>query len=212
MSATCRGRSPGGARLSSEWRGGAWIALSEARPFQMYDQRFPYTAELAMPVIGLESEFRVFVDGRETAPEDVWRTPAGSIEGPPVKGPTKSSQLPTGGAVYFDGGVLEVVPPVIEVAPRCTARVVRSLWEQIRFVRAELDGWEARSGPRVRLQAFSCHVNISFELPREERGRDRTIQKLALLLALVMPAPVIIAGANRRSTAIGVRPRRERIA
>ncbi|HEV2721326.1 MAG TPA: hypothetical protein VG323_14990, partial [Thermoanaerobaculia bacterium] len=39
----------------------------------------------------------------------------------------------------------------------------------------------------------------------------RTIQKLALLLALVLPAPVIVAGANRRSTAIGVRPRRDRI-
>jgi hypothetical protein len=177
----------------------------------MVDQRFPYAAELAMPVIGLESEFRVFVDERDVAPEDVWRTPAGFIERPLLKRTSKSSQLPTGGAVYFDGGVLEVVTPVIEVAPRCTARAVRSLWEQIRFVRAELNGWEARSGHRVRLQAFSCHVNVSFELPREERGRDRTIQKLALLLALVLPAPVIVAGANRRSTAIGVRPRRERI-
>ena len=164
-----------------------------------------------MPVIGLESEFRVFVDEREMAPENVWKTPAGFIERPLLKRTTKSSQLPTGGAVYFDGGVLEVVTPVIEVAPRCTARVVRSLWEQIRFVRAELDGWEARSGRRVRLEAFSCHVNISFELPRQERGRDCTIQKLALLLSLVLPAPVIVAGANRRSTAIGVRPRRERI-
>src|ERR1044071_3601625 len=95
MSATCRGRSPGGARLSSEWRGGAWIALSEARPFQMYDQRFPYTAELAMPVIGLESEFRVFVDGRETAPEDVWRTPARVIERALLKRSTKSSPPPS---------------------------------------------------------------------------------------------------------------------
>ncbi len=177
----------------------------------VHDSRFPYTAELAVPVIGLESEFRVFVDDREAAPEDVWRTPAGFIERPLLKRTTKSSQLPTGGAVYFDGGVIEVVTPVIEVGPGCTARAVRSLWEQIGFVREELDAWEGRSGRRVRLQAFSCHVNISFELPRDERGPQRTIQKLALLLALVLPAPVIVAGANRRSTAIGVRPRRDRV-
>src|ERR1051326_8165646 len=158
---------------------------------RMYDPRFPYTVDLAMPVIGLESEFRVFVDEREIAPEDVWRTPAGFIERPLLKRTTKSSQLPTGGAVYFDGGVLEVVTPVIEIAPKCTARAVRSLWEQIGFVRDELDRWEARSGRRVRLQAFSCHVNISLEL--------------------ALPAPIIVVGANRRSTAIGVRPRRDRI-
>lgn len=177
----------------------------------MHDSRFPYTTELAMPVIGLESEFQVYVDERAATPEEIWRTPAGFIERPLLKRTTKSSQLPTGGAVYFDGGVLEVVTPVIEVAPQCTARVVRSLWEQIAFVRDELDKWERRTNRRVRLQAFSCHVNISFELPREERSADRTIQKLALLLSLVLPAPIIVAGANRKSTAIGVRPRRDRI-
>jgi len=177
----------------------------------MHDPRFPYTTDLEMPVIGIESEFRVFVDEREVAPETVWRTPAGFIERPLLKRSMKSSQLPTGGAVYFDGGVLEVVTPVIEIAPKCTSRAVRSLWEQIGFVRDELDRWEARSGRRVRLQAFSCHVNISFELAREQRGSDRTIQKLALLLALALPAPIIVTGANRRSTAIGVRPRRDRI-
>ena len=177
----------------------------------MYDPRFPYKDELNFPVIGLESEFRVWVDEREVAPEDVWRTPAGFIARPLLKRTSKSSQLPTGGAVYFDGGVLEVATPPIEIAPLCTARAVRNLWEQIAFVRAELDAWEQRSGRRVRLQAFSCHVNISFELTREERGRERTIQKLALLLSQVLPPAVIVAGANRRSTAIGVRPRRDRI-
>src|SRR4051812_43834396 len=51
----------------------------------VYDERFPYTTELAMPVIGLESEFRVYVDEREVAPEEVWRTPAGFIERPLLK-------------------------------------------------------------------------------------------------------------------------------
>ncbi|HSP34047.1 MAG TPA: hypothetical protein VLU46_07030 [Thermoanaerobaculia bacterium] len=164
-----------------------------------------------MPVIGLESEFKVFIDDEEVMPEEVWRTPSAFIDRPLLRRTSKSSQLPTGGAVYFDGGVIEVVTPVIEIAPQCTARVVRSLWEQITFVRGQLDRWEARSGKTVRLQAFSCHCNISFELSREERSRDRTIQKLAMLLAHLLPVPVIVAGANRESTGIGVRPRRDRI-
>ncbi len=177
----------------------------------IYDERFPYTSELEMPVIGLESEFKVFIDDVETAPEKIWRTPAGFVDRPLLKRTNKSMQLPTGGALYFDGGVLEVVTPVIEIAPQCTARVVRSLWEQIGFVREQLDAWERRRGRKARLQAFSCHVNISFEVPREERSRNRTIQKLAVLLAQLLPVPLIVVGANRESTGIGVRPRRERV-
>jgi len=173
--------------------------------------RFPYTNELRMPVIGLEAEFKVFVDDVEIVPEDYWRVPSGFIESPLLRRSSKSSQLPSGGAVYFDGGVLEVVTPVIELAPQCTARAVRSLWEQIGFVRDQLDGWETRTGKRARLQAFSCHFNISYEIPRAERGRDRTIQKLALLLMHLLPVPAIVTGANRASTGVGVRPRRDRI-
>jgi hypothetical protein len=176
-----------------------------------YDERFPYTTELELPVTGVEAEFKVFIDDAEVAPEKVWKTPAGFIDRPLLKRTNKSMQLPTGGALYFDGGVLEVVTPVIEIAPQCTARVVRSLWEQIGFVRDQLDSWEKRSGHRVRLQAFSCHFNISFELSREERGNKRTIQKLALLLAHLLPAPLIVTSSNRKSTGIGVRPRRDRI-
>ena len=164
-----------------------------------------------MPVVGLEAEFRVHVDGKEVVPEEYWKTPAAFIERPLLERSRKSSQMPTGGAVYFDGGVLEVVTPVIEMAPQCTARVVRSLWEQIEFVRDQLDGWERRNAKDVRLEAFSCHFNISYELPREERNRNRTIQKLALLLAYLLPIPVIVCGANRRSSGMGVRPRRDRI-
>ena len=176
-----------------------------------HDRRFPYRNELEMPVIGLESEFQVFIDDQEVTPEAVWRTPSGFIDRPLLRRTSKSSQLPTGGAVYFDGGVIEVVTPVIEIAPQCTARVVRSLWEQIAFVREHLDRWEEANGKRVRLQAFSCHFNISFELGRSERNRNRTIQKLALLLAHLLPVPAMVAGANRKSTGIGVRPRRDRI-
>jgi hypothetical protein len=173
--------------------------------------RFPYRNELLLPVIGLEAEFKVFVDDQEVVPEELWRAPTSFIDRPLLERTSKSSQLPTGGAVYFDGGVLEVVTPVIEIAPQCTARVVRSLWEQLGFVRDQLDRWEKRTGRSVRLQAFSCHFNISYELPREERNRNRTIQKLALLLAHLLPVPVFVAGANRESTGLGVRPRRDRI-
>jgi hypothetical protein len=173
--------------------------------------RFPYRDELNMPVIGLEAEFQVFVDEREVVPEEIWRTPAAFIDRPMLRRTSKSSQLPTGGAVYFDGGVIEVVTPVIEIAPQCTARVVRSLWEQIGFVRDHLDRWEAKTNRRVRLAGFSLHVNISFELGRDERNRNRTIQKLAMLLAHVLAVPVIVTGANRKSTGVGVRPRRDRI-
>jgi hypothetical protein len=173
--------------------------------------RFPYRNELAMPVIGLEAEFKVFIDGVEIIPEDYWRTPAALIGRPLLKRTSKSLQLPTGGALYFDGGVIEVATPVIEIALQCTARAVRSLWEQIAFLRDELDAWERRTGKRARLQAFSCHANVSFEVPREERHRNRTIQKLAVLLSNVLPAPVIVTGSNRRSTGIGVRPRRDRV-
>ncbi|MEO8381321.1 MAG: hypothetical protein ABI779_16805 [Acidobacteriota bacterium] len=173
--------------------------------------RFPYRNELLLPVIGLEAEFKVFIDDGEVVPEEYWQTPSGFITRPMLRRSTKSSQLPTGGAVYFDGGVLEVVTPVIEIAPQCTARAVRSLWEQIAFVRDQLDGWERRNGKDARLEAFSCHFNISYETPREERNRNRTIQKLALLLAHLLPMPVLVAGANRLSSGMGVRPRRDRI-
>lgn len=162
-------------------------------------------------MIGLEAEFKPIVDGVFVVPEEYWRTPNAFTDRPLLQRTRKSSQLPTGGALYFDGGVIEVVTPVIEIAPQCTARVVRSLWDQITFLREQLDRWQQRSGHEVRLEAFSCHFNISFELERGERSQSRTVQKLAMLLVHLLPVPVIVTGANRRSTGVGVRPRRERI-
>lgn len=175
------------------------------------DDLFTYRSGFDRPVIGMESEFTVLLDGKETPPEDIWRHPSEFIRAPLMKRSTKASQLPAGGALYFDGGVLELVTPVIELERRATARMVRSMWEQIGFVRKELDAWEKRTGHRVQLQAFSSHYNISFELGREERGRDRTIQSLSLLLAYLLPVPALVAAANRRSSGVGVRPRRDRI-
>lgn len=176
-----------------------------------FDETFPYRVTLDTAVIGMESEFTVFVDEKEVVPGEYWRRPTEFMSRPVLKRTRNSSQLPTGGAVYFDRDVLEVVTPVIELAPQSTERMVRNLWEQIGFLREELSLWETRSGHRVRLKGFSSHYNVSFEIPREKRHRNRTIQKLALLLAHILPIPIIVLGANRRSTGVGVRPRRNRI-
>ncbi len=166
---------------------------------------------LALPAVGMESEFNVWVDEVEVVPETYWQHPKDFIDAPLLKRTGKSSQLPTGGAVYFDRGVIEVVTPVIELAPGCSARVVRSLWEQISFVRDQLTQWEKRTGHTVRLKAYSCHYNISFELRRHQQNRFRNIRRLALLLSYLLPVPIMVLGGNRRSTGVGVRPRGDRI-
>jgi len=159
---------------------------------------------LDMPVIGMESEFNVWLDEVEINPEPYFKHPSTFIDGPLLKREKSSVQLPTGGAVYFDRGVIEVVTPVIELAPHCTARMVRNLWEQIGFVRDELTKWGDRTGHTVRLKAYSSHYNISHERMHDEK-------QLALLLTHLLPVPVMVTGANRRSTGVGVRPRGGRI-
>ena len=87
-----------------------------------------------MPVTGMEAEFNVVLDGVEIDPRAYWKDPTAFIDVPLLRRTRSSLQLPTGGAVYFDRGVIEVVTPVIELATGSTARVVRNLWEQIGFV------------------------------------------------------------------------------
>ena len=164
-----------------------------------------------MPVMGMESEFNVWLDEEEINPEAYWKHPKAFIDAPMLEREKTSSQIPTGGAVYFDRGVIEVVTPVIELAPHSTARMVRNLWEQIGFVRDQLTRWEKKEGHTVRLKAYSTHYNVSYEIPRREQNRNRNIKKLALLLAYILPVPVMVVGANRRSTGVGVRPRGNRI-
>ncbi|HEV8253220.1 MAG TPA: hypothetical protein VGQ78_00575 [Vicinamibacteria bacterium] len=174
--------------------------------------RPPRRGRLALPVAGMESEFNVVLDGAEIDPRKYWGQPLAFIEdGPTLKREKSSYQVQTGGAVYFDRGVIEVVTPVIELRPGCAARMVRNLWEQIGFVRDQLDRWEERTGHHVRLKAYSAHYNISYDIPRREQRPDRNIQSLALLLAYLLPVPALLLAANRRSTGIGVRPRGDRI-
>src|SRR3954451_2399998 len=125
---------------------------------------------LSMPVMGMESEFNVWLDGEEINPETYWHSPKSFIDVPMLPREKTSSQLPTGGAVYFDRGVIEVVTPVIELAPHSTARMVRNLWEQIGFVRDQLTRWGKKEGHTVRLKAYSTHYNVSYEIPASEQN------------------------------------------
>ena len=161
------------------------------------------------PVIGLEAEFTLFVDDVKRRPEDVFGTPAKLIGQQMIPRTGKSFQLPSGGAIYFDTGVIEVATPIIELGPGCCYRATRLLWEQIRYVRQELDEWGVRNNCRARLEGFSTHYNFSF--PAARASRTRTASKLAHLLMHILPLPALLLAANRKSTAIGLRPRGTRL-
>ncbi|MBX6362300.1 MAG: hypothetical protein IRZ00_00400 [Gemmatimonadetes bacterium] len=184
---------------STEKQRGKWAATPAA----------PERLQLA--AMGLESEFGLLVDDRPTRPEAVFEDPRSFIRGELMHRIGTSYHVPTGGAVYFDTGVIEVATPVIEIERGAPARAVRSLWESIRFVREELDDWERRAGRRARLTGFSAHYNVSFERSGGRPRARRSIERLALLLSYILPVPVLLLAANRRSTGVGVRPRGDRI-
>jgi hypothetical protein len=160
-------------------------------------------------VIGLEAEFNLFVNDHRRRPEKVFGDPSRLVRSRMIPRTGKSFQLPAGGAIYFDTGVIEVATPIVELEPGCCYRATRLLWEQIRCLRVELDHWSSRRNCQCRLQGFSTHYNFSF--PNTRRSRLRNATKLAYLLAHILPAPVILLATNRQSSAVGVRPRRNRI-
>src|SRR5499427_8046559 len=160
-------------------------------------------------VIGLEAEFNLFVNGRRRRPEKVFGDPSHLVRRRMIPRTGKSFQLPAGGAIYFDTGVIEVATPIVELEPGCCYRATRLLWEQIRYLRQELDHWAKRKGCQCRLQGFSAHYNFSFPIARKSEVRNAT--KLAYLLTHVLPVPVILLATNRLSSAVGVRPRGNRV-
>lgn len=164
-----------------------------------------------LPAIGLEAEFTTVIDGVPQKPEDVFGSPRRIVRGPLMHRTGRSYHLPTGGALYFDTGVMEIATPMIEIARGCGARGTRSLWESLGFLRHELDAWEAETGREVRLVGFSSHYNVSFDVPREEARHGRSVEQLAYLLTYILATPVMLLAANRRSTGVGVRPRGNRI-
>ncbi len=160
-------------------------------------------------VIGLEAEFNLFVDGKRRRPEKVFGDPSRLVRKKMIPRTGKSFQLPAGGAIYFDTGVIEVATPIVELERGCCYRATRLLWEQIRYLRAELDHWSKLHGRECRLQGFSTHYNFSFPDARKSKSRNAT--KLAFLLAHILPIPVVLLAANRQSSAVGVRPRKTRL-
>ena len=160
-------------------------------------------------VIGLEAEFNLIVDGYRRRPEKIFGDPSRLVRRRMIPRTGKSFQLPAGGAIYFDTGVIEVATPIVELEPGCCYRATRLLWEQIRCLRLELDHWGKRHNRHCRLQGFSTHYNFSFPGTRKTSVRNAT--KLAYLLAHILPVPVILLAANRQSSAVGVRPRGNRI-
>jgi hypothetical protein len=134
---------------------------------------------IQLAAIGMEAEFAVIQDGVQVKPEDLFGSPRNIIREKMMHRKGRSYHLPTGGAVYFDTGVIEVATPVIEIERGCAARAGRSLWEAILFVRQELDAWEQAHDTDVQLAGFSTHYNISFELPRYEQGTTRSGKRLS---------------------------------
>src|SRR4029078_3738416 len=160
-------------------------------------------------VIGLEAEFNLFVDGRRRRPEKVFGDPSRLVRRRMIPRTGKSFQLPAGGWIYFDTGVLEVTPPFIEFEPGCCYRATRLLWEQIRYLRRELGHWAKRHRGPSPPHSFSAHYNLSFPTKRKSKLRNAT--NLAYLLAHILPVPVVLLAANRQSSAAVVRPRGNRI-
>src|SRR5436190_6005146 len=154
-------------------------------------------AVLAPPpraVIGLEAEFNLLVNGRRRRPEKVFGDPSRLVRRRMIPRTGKSFQSPAGGAIYFDTGVIEVATPIVELEPGCCYRATRLLWEQIRYLRKELDHWAKRHGCQCRLQGFSTHYNFSFPNARKSKSRNAT--KLAYLLAHILPAPGFLLATN----------------
>jgi hypothetical protein len=161
-----------------------------------------------VPCIGLEAEFTVWVDDQQKRPEDVFGNPRKIVRDKMIPRRGRSWHLPSGGALYFDTGVIEVATPIVEIGPGCAVRAARSLWEQIAFVRQELDAWEKRNGRKVRLAGFSAHYNVS--VPNGMEISSSAMHRIALLLTYVLHSPVMLLAANRMSTGVGVRPREDR--
>jgi hypothetical protein len=168
-------------------------------------------SQLRLAAMGLEAECSLMLDDEPTRPETLFGSPRDFIRGELMHREGTSYHLPTGGAVYFDTGVIEVATPVIEIERGSAARATRSLWEALQFIRQELDAWDRGHGHTTRLVGFSAHYNVSFGLPPGEPANGRTIAQLARLLTYILPAPVMLLATNRRSTGVGVRPRGDRI-
>src|SRR5438045_8544264 len=110
-------------------------------------------------VIGLEAEFNLFINGRRRRPEKVFRDPSRLVRRRMIPRTGRSFQLPVGGAIYFDTGVIEVATPIIELERGCCYRATHLLWEQIGYLRRELAHLAKRNKCLSTLTALTTHRN-----------------------------------------------------
>ena len=71
--------------------------------------------------MGLEAEFSLNIDGRSRRPERVFGDPRAFLGSDLMHRRGTSYHLSTGGAVYFDTGVIEVATPAMEIERGCAA-------------------------------------------------------------------------------------------
>jgi hypothetical protein len=88
-------------------------------------------------------------------------------------------------------------------------RAGRTLWEQIEFIRGELDAWETAHEQCLRLEGCSTHYNVSVPVPR--RLSTAGMLRLARMLTYLLHPPVMLLATNKLSTGVGVRPRGDRL-
>ena len=76
--------------------------------------RYRLTVE-GLKQIGLEAEFTLYVQDEKRLPEHVFRNPQAIVRERMLPRTGRSYHLPSGGALYFDTGVIEVATPIIEL-------------------------------------------------------------------------------------------------
>src|SRR4051812_24988628 len=91
-------------------------------PVKSSHWKFHREERLEHAAIGLESEFTFVVDGEKIFPEHVFRDPRDFLGNGLSHRRGRSFNIPTGAAVYFDTGVIEVATPVVEIEPGCAER------------------------------------------------------------------------------------------
>src|SRR5881396_916723 len=112
-------------------------------------------ATVPRAVIGLEAEFNLIVDGRRRRPEKVFGDPSRLVRRRMIPRTGKSFQLPAGGAIYFDTGVIEVATPIVEVEPGCGFGAIRLSGNKIGYLGRGLDPWPNQHRGHGRLRGLA---------------------------------------------------------
>ena len=166
----------------------------------------------ALAAIGLEAEFSVVVDGQTAKPEHVFGSPTTHRARP-----DDASHRPILPSANGRRDLLRHRRDRDRHAvDRDRARLRRSRRSltlgkhSLSAPRARRVGSASRVGPCN--WSGSARTTTSRSRSRaHERGAERSVGKLAKLLTHIVPIPMMLLAANRRSTGIGVRPRGDRV-